>query len=220
MRWLTLVGTIGALWAASYAEASIIFLEQTGAMTVHGETGTFSATAPPASRWFQTINSGGGGPVWFAQSFMFSNWTAQQMTIYAEALVSSGNGPPRLTQSLAEVSIRFRLAEAMQFDILLNAAPNNAGPGVPLNEHSMRIIDAASGDAVVQGEFDGRRYLGAGEYILAGVNRMGNLPENLSLTSGARMLSIQMTVVPSPGAELVMIGGAARMLRRRRGVCG
>ncbi len=198
-------------------DAAITVLQQTGQMTVHGQDGTFTAHAPSNQPWFQTVSSGGGGPVWFAQSFMFVNWSSTSMVVYAEAIVSPGSGSPVLTQSIADVSIRFSISQPTDVRILFDNAPDQAGPNVSLNTHSMRLLDHATDSPVVEGLVNNVVVaLAPGQYRFEGHNAMGNLPGSLALSSGSRMLSMQLTIVPAPaGAGVLAVAMVFSCTRRR-----
>lgn len=200
--------------------ASLTFVEQTGQITVHGQEGTFSATAPSSQPWFQTVNAGAGGPIWFAQSFMFSSWTSTSMIIYAEALVSPGIGTPVLTQSITDVSIRFSVAAPTDVRILFSDAPDQAGPNVSLNTHTMRLVNHATNSTLVEGLANNIIVsLAPGQYRFEGHNAMGNIPTNLALSDGSRMLSMQLDVVPAPAGTGVMLIASMMCFKRRRS-CG
>lgn len=217
MRVPALFGVAVALTLCGAAPASIVVLNQTGVMTVHGQSGMLTTAAPATAPWFRSISSGGGGTDWFAQAFMVSSWSPTQISIYAEALVDPGAGAQLLTQSLTDLSIQFAIATPTLVHIDFSAHPNDAGPGVPLNQFAMQLLHPSSGSVVAQGEINTQVWLNPGSYTLVGVNNMGNIPSNLGLTEdGARMLSMQFSVVPSPASVLLPLAGALLTPRRRR----
>ncbi len=188
-----------SLAAAPALHGSITVTEQIGSITVHGQDGTFGATAPTLAPWFTTINAGVGGPIWFAQSFIVTQWTDQSITIYPEALVGPGTTAPVLTQSLTQVTIRFTVDEPVTAHADFGAGPNTAGPEVTLNEFEMRLVHEPSGIAVIDGLFNmGTVFLAPGPYRVEAVNEMGNTPEQLSLDNGARMLFMDIDFVLTP----------------------
>jgi hypothetical protein len=212
-----LFGVTASLALGAAAPASIVVFNQTGTMTVHGQFGMLTTTAPATAPWFRSISSGGGGTDWFAQAFMVSTWSSTQISIYAEALVDPGAGAPRLTQSLTDISVHFAIANPTLVHVDFSAHPNDAGPGVPLNQFAMQLLHSSSGSVLAQGDINTQLWLTPGDYTLVGVNNMGNHASNLGLTEdGARMLSMQITTVPGVASAISLLAGAAILSGRRR----
>lgn len=171
--------------------AVLEFLGQTGSAVVHGELGTFVSTAPADRPWLTTVNADAGGPIWFAQSFVATNWTPRTAGIYAEALVEEGTTPGRLTQSITDLSLEFRLPEPVTLLFDFSAFPNDIDPGTAVDVMSMRFADALSGAAIAEGIVRNRAVLvPSGRYRLEASNHLGNTLDQLSLPAGARMLGL------------------------------
>lgn len=222
---LGLIGIIAFLALATSARlapaGSLTFLRQSGSITVHGELGTFGETAPTDRPWFTNVHAGAGGPIWFAQSFMFSSWTDTRFLVYTESLVSPGAGAPRLTQSLTDLTVDFRADTPTDVRLDFIAAPDQAGPNVTLNQHAMRLINVGSGAVLAEGFQSGRIVsLTPGVvYRIEAHNTMGNVASNFALSEGARMLSIDLNVVvPAPGSAAILAGLVCVARRRTRSV--
>ncbi|MBL8760540.1 MAG: hypothetical protein JNL50_04490 [Phycisphaerae bacterium] len=197
MRAWVLAAACAMALGAGASGGSIEVIEQSGVMTVDGELGSFSAHAPGHAPWFETINAGAGGPIWFAQAFIFTGWSEERILIYAEALASPGTSAPKLTQSRTDLSIRFRVDAPTWVKVLFTGEPDQSA-GMPLNQHTMRLRNVGSGEVVGEGETIAKLRLGAGEYLLEAENDLGNLPDAFAMGSGARMLSIDLLVIGCP----------------------
>ncbi|MCA9305887.1 MAG: hypothetical protein R3B46_00130 [Phycisphaerales bacterium] len=206
----SIIGVVSLAWGGSAASAALTVVEQTGTLTVEGLSGTVVAHAPAGTPWNQTIASGGSGLEWYAQSFLFTGWSASSIIIYPEAIASPGSGAPVLTQSFSDVKIRFNIDEPMTIDPTFLAGPDFVGPENTLNEWSIRLVRESDGAVIIDGVWDDMPFtLEAGDYRLESRNDVGNTAGDLTLSESARMLTVQLGFAPAPAciADITGPGG-------------